>query len=287
MTSALALNKLWWGRWLDHVRQEAGSRMCFIIWLTSALACRAGEAVWLRRGRAGDVFLDGSAQDSAPTVHIRQGKSPGKVYLRPEYVADFKEMLKHGVTTHRRVGTKHGQRTRLDTFKVPKEGFMFRTRKGSSLKHLGYHAVWAAVSRCAKSFSKKHPGSNFDEIRSHSGRTSAITTMLGEGVPIHLSMKIARHANGSINLHLDYAQHTVDDVDAHFRQRGTKQLHTDADPLHKPDSAPNGKCTHVNQTTGLEGATLKDLVSWHVSGHLSKLEFERCKQQLPCLAAKT
>ena len=40
--------------------------------------------------------------------------------------------------------------------------------------------------------------------------------MLGEGVPIRLSMKIERHANASYRLHLQYAQATNFDVHAHF-----------------------------------------------------------------------
>ena len=40
--------------------------------------------------------------------------------------------------------------------------------------------------------------------------------MLGEGVPIRLSMKIARHADASYRLHLQYAQATNLDVHAHF-----------------------------------------------------------------------
>jgi hypothetical protein len=70
--------------------------MFFIVWLTSAMACRVGEAACLRRGRKGDFFLDGSVQDNTPTVQVRKGKSPGNVYIRPEFIDDFKLILKHG-----------------------------------------------------------------------------------------------------------------------------------------------------------------------------------------------
>ena len=270
MAKALALSRVWWGRWLEHVRQTAGSRMFAIIWLTSALACRAGEVVCLQRGRkSNDIYLDGTVIDDTPTVNVRGGKTPGRVYVRPEFVKDFRLMLKHGVITDRQVKTKHGKRTRKDVYMVPKSGYIFKARAKSKAKHLGYHAVWAAVEKCAKTFHKKFPGNDLDKIRTHSGRTSAITTMLGEGVPIRLSMKIARHADASYRLHLEYAQATNLDVHAHF--------------VAKENAAAEPIASKTNEARTKNPSSVDDLakiIGWCEKGLLKPSEFARAKSMV-------
>ena len=133
------------------------------------------------------------------------------------------------------VNTKHGIRKRPDAFHVPRQGYIFKARKKSGAQHMSYHAVWAAVTKCAKSLDTKYPQNG-----------SKTTTMLGESVPIHLSMKIARHADGSLQLHLDYARHANADVHNHFASRAGNEV--------KLSTA---------QATGPEGATLENLIQWH------------------------
>ena len=95
---APALSPKWWTLWLNHILEEAGSRMFFVFWLTNALAARGGEVVELKNGKKDcDFCLEGTPQDDCATVQIRGGKSPGPVYVRPEYEKDLKDILKNGV----------------------------------------------------------------------------------------------------------------------------------------------------------------------------------------------
>jgi len=85
------------------------------------------------------------------------------------------------------------------------------TRKKKN-KPITYHAVWSAVNKLAAAFAKKYPGNDFEKIRSHSGRATAITSMMGQGVSLPMSMKFARHKPGSLRVHLNYGQLTCMDV---------------------------------------------------------------------------
>ena len=38
--------------------------------------------------------------------------------------------------------------------------------------HMGYHAVWDAVSKMKTTFDNARPGNGFDQIRTHSGRVA-------------------------------------------------------------------------------------------------------------------
>eukprot|EP00971_Amphidinium_carterae_P092061 1822894-Amphidinium_carterae.1 len=79
-----------------------------------------------------------------------------------------------------------------------------------------FHAVWAAVTKLNKEFDKEYPGNDYQKIRTHTGRTTAITTLMGEGLPLPITMKFARHKPASITTHLAYGQLTVQDVYNHL-----------------------------------------------------------------------
>ena len=50
------------------------------------------------------------------------------------------------------------------------------------------------------------------KIRPHSGRATLITELMGEGLTTAMSMKYARHAPGSVRVHLRYGRLTLRDV---------------------------------------------------------------------------
>lgn len=50
------------------------------------------------------------------------------------------------------------------------------------------------------------------KLRPHSGRATLITELMGEGMTTAMSMKYARHAPGSIKVHLRYGRLTLKDV---------------------------------------------------------------------------
>ena len=62
------------------------------------------------------------------------------------------------------------------------------------------------VKRLAPLFDAENPGSEFARIRTHSGRATAITVMLGQGVSAPVGMKFARHAPQSVGTFLSYGR---------------------------------------------------------------------------------
>ena len=57
-------------------------------------------------------------------------------------------------------------------------------------------------------------GEEFAALRPHSGCAALITQLMWEGMRRALSMKFARHAPGSIKVHLWYGRLTLEDVKA-------------------------------------------------------------------------
>ena len=55
-------------------------------------------------------------------------------------------------------------------------------------------------------------GAEIAKLRQHSGRATRITELMGEGLTTALSMKYARHAPSSYNVHLKYGRLTLQDV---------------------------------------------------------------------------
>jgi hypothetical protein len=121
-------------------------------------------------------------------------------------------------------------------------------------------------------FDKKYPHNDFQRIRSHSGRAICFALMMGEGVPFPLSMKFARHAQGSLKIHLGHGRLTVVDIHKYLVERRSSQI-----PGRNLEVVPAEK---TKRKTGVEDCSLKDLVFWHERGRLRKTEFCCAKAKL-------
>ena len=212
---APALSDKLWDTWLKFIKDHAGPRMFLIVFMTGAFGLRAGEAVALKRE---DLQLD--AQE--PYVHVTgeshgAAKSPGQVYISAKNLKILRAALDQGITAKRAVNSKHGITTRKQIYKIPDEGFLFRSRAGAATKHVTYQAVYHSVTDLAPKFLeelKKNGQPNFPElakIRPHSGRASGITTLMSAGLSLGVTMKWARHAPGSVKVHLRNGQLTHSD----------------------------------------------------------------------------
>ena len=76
-------------------------------------------------------------------------------------------------------------------------------------------------------------------------------------------MKLAGHADGWLQLHLDHARHTNAGVHNHFASRAGNKV--------KPSTT---------QATSLEGATIQ----WHADAYLTTAEFVMANRKLHCFA---
>ena len=157
-----------------------------------------------------------------------------------------------------------------------------------------YHAVWSAVDKLSKSFDLKYPGSDYSAIRSHSGRATCITAMMGEGVPLAISMNFARHKPGSQRVHLAYGRLSVADVhQAVERTRRAKKGATSS----KDSAAAQGKRRQAGLLpVGLaaqpsakkprdEGsccpmAAMREIVQWQADGFLTMSEALELKKRV-------
>ncbi|CAJ1381067.1 unnamed protein product [Effrenium voratum] len=105
-----------------------------------------------------------------------------------------------------------------DTYKVPESGFLFTSRKNAKNDHVHYHAVYSHIKKQAPLFlqhlrdNNKNWQQEYAKLRPHSGRATLITELMGEGLSTAMSMKFARHAPGSVKVHLRYGQLTLKDV---------------------------------------------------------------------------
>jgi hypothetical protein len=131
----------------------------------------------------------------------------------------MQQIAKEGVSVVRQRKHKHGQTSFKEVFKLPKKGYLFKSRRKAGAKHLGYHAVYAHIKREAPRFlrhlqKEKKPMwiPEIAKLRPHSGRATLITDLMGEGLSTALSTKHARHAPGSIKVHLRYGRLTLKDV---------------------------------------------------------------------------
>ena len=104
------------------------------------------------------------------------------------------------------------------TYIIPKNGYLFPSRKKATQPFLHYHAVYDHVRRQAPKFldhlqkKEKQWGPEVGKLRPHSGRATLITELMGEGLTTALSMKYARHAPSSYKVHLKYGRLTLQDV---------------------------------------------------------------------------
>ena len=256
---APALSTRDWARWVKFVLENHTTQMAVLIEFTGLFALRCGEACALN---ASDLLL----KSNPPQLRVRKkkgsGKSPGNVPITAEKVEYLQQLQHEGISCNRQGKNRHGSWEIKDTFKIPSEGPVFASKKNKRKKKskpITYHAVWAAVNKLAKAFAKKFPGNDFEKIRSHSGRATAITSMMGQGVSLPMSMKFARHKPGSLRVHLNYGQLTCMDVYRAVSNVGP------CEPLAPamPQQGPSPDCQF------LHGITLKNLVEWHDAGKLN------------------
>ena len=259
--------------------------------------------------RREDIHL----QASPPYINIPKergrGKSPGDVPIMPEQASLLRLWLTEGVTVERKVRVnQNGFQTRHDKYVLPSSGRLFPCRQTTYKKkrikrdHLGYHAVWSAVRKAAEAFCKTQPevARCWKQLRTHSGRSTKITMLMGEGVSLAMSMKFARHAQTSIKTHLGYGKLTVKDIHRYLlaeRGRGAALLATKrgekpmGEPS-EPDTAPMQRRLRkktstqaparigLNPTDPLTDCTLKDAIAWHEKGLLNESEFAKVKQNM-------
>ena len=251
--------------------------MAVLIEFTGLFALRCGEACALK---VSDLRL----QAEPPQIRIRKtkgsGKSPGNIPITEDKVQYIQQLQHEGVSCERTGSNRHGSWKTKDTYKIPSEGPLFASRKAKRLKKnkpLTYHAVWSAVDKLSKDFAKKFPGNDFEKIRSHSGRATAITSMMGQGVSLPMSMKFARHKPGSLRVHLNYGQLSCMDV-----YRAVSNAAT-CDPvapamMQQPGNGPGFLAG--NGPGFLAGITLKNLIDWNAEGKLTQQEFTSFKSMM-------
>ena len=170
----------------------------------------------------------------------------------------------------------------MDRCVWPSSGRLFPSKgnyaeKKTKKDHIGYHAVYSAVTTLFKRFQEKCPDKacKWERVRAHSGRATRITLLMGEGVSLSMSMSFARHAADSVRTHLNYGKLTVSQVHKYLMEERERQQRL----LVQPARAPL-MCERRN---GLEGVGLKELVEYLEKGHLAREEFNKLKnKKLPC-----
>ena len=282
---APALTEQDWNSWLDFVLANRGPRLYMLIQLTGSLALRCSEAAMLR---GEDFDLDNDPPQVKIPPESGRGKSPGTVPIDPEQAALIKKRSTEGLgsTMTKRVNKTHAKTT-TEHFVLPSLGRCFKGRssyQGEAPKqdHLTYHAVWFAISKLSDKMANEQPAKfeQWAKLRSHSGRATKITLMMGEGMSLAMTMRFARHAPGSIKTHLKYGQLTVAHVYRYLMAARAEMIMKTsvAAASAQPPAALKRKCI------GLDGCSLLDLVGWFEKGYLSEEEFQRAKRALPVFA---
>ena len=213
---APALSSTLWKAWLQWMLEHAGARVYTVLMLTGAFGLRCSEALALRRE---DIMLEGDI----PKVRVAgrvpgSRKSPGDVYIRQRHFQSLKTIAEKGVHVKRTRGHKLGKATIHDSYSFPKQGYLFKSRRRAAAGHMSYHAIYVHVRREAPKFlthlktNKQKWEADIAKLRPHSGRATLITELMGEGMSTALSMKYARHAPGSVKVHLAYGRLTLRDV---------------------------------------------------------------------------
>ena len=297
--------------------KHQGPKMYILVALTGPFALRASEAAMLRRE---DIHLEACPPYISIPKERGRGKSPGDVPIMPDQASLLRMWLTEGVTVDRTVKVnQNGNQTRHEKHKLPSSGRLFPCRQTTYKKkkvkqdHLGYHAVWSAIRKAAEAFFKLRPGvaKCWKQLRSHSGRSTKITMLMGEGVSLSMSMKFARHAQSSIKTHLQYGKLTVKDIHHYLLQeRGrtadmlaTQRRRTAQDsmepildkPLEQEAKEPSGAprrrlksktCVQMQPTLSspamhpLADCSLKDAIKWHEQGLLDDAEFATVKRDM-------
>ena len=186
------------------------------MWLTGALGLRCREAVALRRE---DFGLDAAEPYVRAAGHAPGAKkSPGFVYVNRANWRFLERTFAKGIAKTRPVGAKHGVHAREEEYAPPAKGYIFPSRAGSTKCHMHYVAVCYTIKQLAPLFLQKlqDAGAKHDpriaDLTPHSGRASFITHVMAQGYNLRTSMKQARHAPGSVKVHLRYGQLALTDV---------------------------------------------------------------------------
>jgi integrase len=281
---APALSERDWDDWTAFVLKEGTCRMYVLIMLTGMFALRCGEACMLCTE---DIRLDDDPPHLVVKAERGRGKSPGTVPIMQAQAELLKMWMAQGVEQVRRRKTNQhsGQKEVVDFFEFPETGRIFASRgmyKGvkTQQQHLGYHAVWAAVSKLSAMYAKQndHHSRVWEGIRSHSGRATKITLLMGEGISLACSMRYARHAHDSIRTHLRYGRLTCSHIYKYLQAEQERQSPT----AQKRKNSTEDVAVDGESKNGLEGSTLKDIIEWFRAGLLSEAEFKCAKAALPC-----
>ena len=218
---APALPLKMWREWLNWLLETAGPKIFFVVFLTGAFGLRCGEAVALKRE---DINLEAVIPKLVVTGESAGArKSPGEVYVRKQHVKVMKKWLREGIPNTRTKKHKYGKGKGKticvnETYVIPKQGYLFPSRRKATRPFLHYHAVYDHVRRQAPKFlahlqkTQRQWGTEIARLRPHSGRATLITELMGEGLTAALSMKYARHAPSSYKVHLKYGRLTLQDL---------------------------------------------------------------------------
>ena len=142
----------------------------------------------------------------------------------------LKRTLAEGLATTRSLGTKHGTRTREEEYMPPAKGYLFEARTGATKPHLNYIAVYHKIKELAPKFLQRLRAGNakhdprISQLTPHSGRASFITHLMAQGYNLRMPMKQARHAPGSVNVHLRYGHLALTDVKTVVEKRARLRL---------------------------------------------------------------
>jgi integrase len=276
---APALSQSDWDNWVQHCLSDHTCQLYVLLTLTAMFALRVGEACMLCDD---DFQLDHDPPKLRIPPEQGRGKSPGDIPIVPEQLAKLQELRTQVLRRKRYQKNQYGSHETLDVFEWSKEGRVFPTTRGLESNHITVRGITKAVKKLASSFGVKFPGNGFERIRSHSGRATRITLHLGEGMPLALSMKFARHAPSSVATHLQYGRLTVKDIykylEEHRATMANKLAGTPATLVRKhivDDSTSESKVDSF-----LGDATLPTLVAWRKQKLLSARDFAIAKAAL-------
>ena len=184
---APALSRALWLEWIEWVKKHAGARMAIILGLTGDFGLRCSEALALK---VQDIHTKGEIPKIVVTGDTPGArKSPGDVYIRKRNLQWLNDLLAKGLKVERQKKHKHGKGLkklvkRVDEYKVPKSGYLFKSRKNAGKKHLHYQAVYTTVKRQAPKFLQylqragKQWAPEVAKLRPHSGRATLITELM-------------------------------------------------------------------------------------------------------------
>jgi integrase len=215
---ALPTQKMW-EAWLGFVKEHSsgGPKLFFLLWLTAALCLRVTQVAQLL---ATDIDW------ASGTVFIKafKGHAASRKKLLPASLAALKKWRATGICSGT-IAKQHGGRglvTMRRTYFPPHVGFLFESRSGAKIPHLGKDTVAAAIRKIrvdfVKSCCEKWPDLSDQQVRSHSGRRHAITWMVSHGVSDHVGMSFAQIDNpqvyaGYSQLHYEQIAETLGKVD--------------------------------------------------------------------------